>query len=87
MSGWSDAIVDLDNDGWKDLYVARSNVIDNVALFTQRQYGEPNSVFRNLGTGKFQDVTSSTGPGFQTPQSIGARHSATWITTAAWTWW
>jgi len=67
MSGWSNAIVDLDNDGWKDLYVARSNVIDNVALFTKRQYGEPNSVFRNLGTGRFQDVTSTTGPGFQMP--------------------
>jgi hypothetical protein len=67
MSGWSNAIVDLDNDGWKDLYVARSNVIDNVALFTQRQYGEPNTVFRNLGTEKFQDVTSTTGAAFQLP--------------------
>jgi hypothetical protein len=67
MSGWSNAMVDLDNDGWKDLYVARSNVIDNVALFMQRQYGEPNTVFRNLGTGRFQDVTSSTGPSFQIP--------------------
>jgi hypothetical protein len=67
MSGWSNAMVDLDNDGWKDLYVARSNVIDNVALFTQRQYGEPNTVFRNLGNGKFQDVTSTAGPTFQLP--------------------
>src|SRR5260370_40830766 len=67
MSGWSNAIVDLDNDGWKDLYVARSNVIDNVALFTQRQYAEPNTGFRNLGDGKFQDVTSTTGPAFQMP--------------------
>lgn len=67
MSGWSNAIVDLDNDGWKDLYVARSNVLDNVAEFTQRPYGEPNTVFRNLGTGKFQDVTSTSGPAFQLP--------------------
>ena len=67
MSGWSNAIVDLDNDGWKDLYVARSNVIDNVALFTQRQYAESNTVFRSLGNGKFQDVTSTTGPAFQIP--------------------
>jgi len=67
MSGWSNAIVDLDNDGWKDLYVARSNVIDNVALFTQRQYGEPNTVFRSLGNGRFQDVTSSAGPALQMP--------------------
>jgi len=65
MSGWSNAIIDLDNDGWKDLYVARSNVIDNVAEFTRRTYGEPNTVFRNLGTGKFQDVTSGAGPALQ----------------------
>jgi len=69
MSGWSNAIVDLDNDGWKDLYVARSNVLDNVAEFTQRHYGEPNTVFRNLGTGKFQDVTSAAGPAFQLPSA------------------
>jgi enediyne biosynthesis protein E4 len=67
MSGWSNAIVDLDNDGWKDLYVARSNVIDNVALFTHRQYAETNTVFRNLRTGKFEDVTSSSGAAFQIP--------------------
>jgi hypothetical protein len=67
MSGWSNAIVDLDNDGWKDLYVARSNVIDNVALFTEREYAEPNTVFRNLGNGKFQDATSSSGTDFQMP--------------------
>ena len=67
MSGWSNAIVDLDNDGWKDLYVARSNVIDNVALFTQRQYAEPNTVFRSLGTGKFEDVTPLAGSAFQLP--------------------
>ena len=31
MSGWSNGIVDLDNDGWNDLVVARSNVLDNIA--------------------------------------------------------
>jgi hypothetical protein len=67
MSGWSNAIVDLDNDGWKDLFVARSNVIDNVALFAPRPYEEPNSVFRNLGNGKFQNVTASGGAGLQAP--------------------
>ena len=65
MSGWSNAIVDLDNDGWKDLFVARSNVIDNVALFSPRSYEEPNSIFRNLGNGKFQNVSAAAGAGFQ----------------------
>ncbi len=67
MSGWSNAIVDLDNDGWKDLFVARSNVSDNVALFAPRQYEEPNAVFRNLGSGKFQNVSTTAGASFQEP--------------------
>ncbi|MGE5082322.1 MAG: CRTAC1 family protein, partial [Acidobacteriota bacterium] len=65
MSGWGNGIVDLDNDGWKDLFVARSNVLDNIAQFSNRKYEEPNSVLRNLGNGKFQDVSSQAGPDFQ----------------------
>jgi enediyne biosynthesis protein E4 len=30
-SGWSLGLEDLDNDGWKDLFVAQSHVLDNVA--------------------------------------------------------
>ncbi len=67
MSGWSNAILDLDNDGWKDLIVARSNVLDNVALFARRSYAEPNAVFRNLADGKFKNVSGSAGPSFQIP--------------------
>ena len=33
MSGWSNGIFDFDNDGWKDLFVARSNVLDNASRF------------------------------------------------------
>jgi len=65
MSGWGNGIFDFDNDGWKDLFVARSNVLDNVAQFANRKYEEPNSVLRNLGNGKFQDVSSEAGPDFQ----------------------
>jgi len=65
MSGWSNGIFDFDNDGWKDLFVARGNVLDNVALFSNRTYEEPNAVFRNLGNGKFQDVSADAGSDFQ----------------------
>jgi hypothetical protein len=67
MSGWSNAIMDFDNDGWKDLFVARANVMDNVALFAPRQYEEANAVFRNLGNGKFQNVSAGAGPDFRIP--------------------
>jgi hypothetical protein len=65
MSGWGNGMFDFDNDGWKDLFVARSNVLDNIAQFGNRKYEEPNSVLRNLGKGKFEDVSSGAGPDFQ----------------------
>jgi len=67
MSGWGNGIVDFDNDGWKDLFVARSNVLDNISgVVAERKFPEPNSIFRNLGSGKFQDVSAGAGPEFQT---------------------
>ncbi|HYP04590.1 MAG TPA: CRTAC1 family protein, partial [Bryobacteraceae bacterium] len=69
MSGWSNAIVDLDADGWKDLFVARSNVIDNIGVFSARKYHEPNSIFRNLGAGRFENVSAAAGPAFHKPEA------------------
>ncbi|MBN9614045.1 MAG: hypothetical protein BGO25_00530 [Acidobacteriales bacterium 59-55] len=69
MSGWSNGIVDLDNDGWKDLVVARSNVLDNIEQISHHfRYAEPNSVFHNLGNGKFEDVSASAGADFTRPR-------------------
>jgi len=66
MSGWGNGIYDFDNDGWKDLFVARSNVVDNIdRVFPNRRYTEPNSVFRNLGNGRFADVSLTAGSDFQ----------------------
>ncbi|MBZ5586353.1 MAG: CRTAC1 family protein, partial [Acidobacteriia bacterium] len=67
MSGWSNGVFDFDNDGWKDLFVARGNVQDNLALMSSRKAEEPNTVFRNLGKGKFADVSAEAGPGVQKP--------------------
>jgi enediyne biosynthesis protein E4 len=65
MSGWSNAVADFDNDGLKDLFVARGNVLDNIAQFSNRTYGEPNSIFRNLGNMTFEEVTSQAGAAMQ----------------------
>ncbi|HVU00021.1 MAG TPA: CRTAC1 family protein, partial [Acidobacteriaceae bacterium] len=68
MSGWSNGVVDLDNDGWKDLVVARSNVMDNIEQISRHfRYAEPNSVFRNLGNGQFADVSATAGADFIRP--------------------
>jgi hypothetical protein len=65
MSGWANGVADLDNDGLKDLLVARSNVLDNIAEFSTRAYGEPVSIFRNLGKMTFEEVTAQAGPDMQ----------------------
>jgi hypothetical protein len=66
MSGWGNGIMDFDNDGWKDLFVARSNVLDTVEEYHDgRTYPEPNAVFRNLGGSTFQDVSAFAGDDFQ----------------------
>ncbi|HLN02574.1 MAG TPA: CRTAC1 family protein [Bryobacteraceae bacterium] len=67
MSGWGNGIADFDNDGWKDLFVARANVDENVRLFSPRTFEEPNAVFRNLRNGRFENVSATAGPDFQVP--------------------
>jgi hypothetical protein len=48
------------------LFVARSNVLDNISkVVPERQYPERNSIFRNLGDDKFEDVSLGAGPDFQ----------------------
>jgi hypothetical protein len=60
MAGFGAALYDFDNDGWKDLFVARGNV---VAVWPQSEhFSQPNSVFRNLGAnGKWQELTADAG--------------------------
>jgi hypothetical protein len=60
-SGWANAFVDLDNDGWKDLFTANSHVNDAIDRFEARSYRETNSVFRNLGDGSFADLSAASG--------------------------
>jgi hypothetical protein len=54
-SGWGCGLVDLDNDGWLDLFVACGG------LDTDQE--QPNRIFRNLG-GKFMDTSQTVGAGF-----------------------
>lgn len=57
--------LDYDNDGWLDLFVADYNNFDVGAVVSDflghRQQGEPSKLYRNLGDGRFEDVTQSAG--------------------------
>ncbi|MFN8094463.1 MAG: CRTAC1 family protein [Vicinamibacteria bacterium] len=62
-SGWSTRILDLDLDGWKDIFVAGSHVVDNVSLYNpSSKYEEGCFYFRNRGDGRFEDATPTVGP-------------------------
>ena len=64
-SGWGVRFLDYDNDGWKDILITQGHVIDNVELtFPQLRYKESMMLLRNLGNGKFEDVSSQSGEVF-----------------------
>ena len=67
-SGWGIRFLDYDNDGLKDLLVAQGHDLDTVQLnFPQLRYKEPMLLARNLGAGKFEDVSGQAGAPFQQP--------------------
>jgi enediyne biosynthesis protein E4 len=60
-SGWSNGFFDFNNDGWKDLFTANSDVNDLIDLFQSTHYKQPNGLFANLGNGTFEDVSAEAG--------------------------
>ncbi len=60
-SGWSNGFFDFNNDGWKDLFTANSDVNDLIDLFGSTHYKQTNSLFANLGNGTFRDVSLEAG--------------------------
>ena len=60
---------DYDNDGWPDIFVADGHIENEIERVQKRvSYAEPPHVFRNLGGGKFQEVTASLGSAFASPK-------------------
>ena len=68
---WGTAFVDIDNDGWKDLFVAAGHVypfVDKSGL--GEEFHQPRQLYWNRGDGQFFDMSSTVGPG------VTARHSS-----------
>jgi enediyne biosynthesis protein E4 len=60
---------DFDLDGWPDIYVADGHIEDSIERVQPRvRYAEPPHLFRNLGNGKFDEVTTSAGAAFAAPR-------------------
>jgi hypothetical protein len=68
-SGWGLKLIDYDNDGWKDLFVAQSHVMDNISLSSPSlKYMEPMLLLKN-NKGRFEDVSSSSGEALGVPRA------------------
>lgn len=64
LTGWGLGFYDFDNDGFKDLFTANSH-FPALDRYLGSAAALPNSVFRNLGNGRFQDVSQTAGSDFQ----------------------
>ncbi len=60
---------DYDNDGWPDIFVADGHIEDQIERVQKRvSFAEPSHLFRNLGGGKFEEVTALMGEAFAAPR-------------------
>jgi len=68
---WGCGFVDIDNDGWIDLFQVNGHVYpDADAIAPGQLFMEPRVVYRNLGNSRFEDISSMLGAG------ITAHHSS-----------
>jgi enediyne biosynthesis protein E4 len=59
---WGTGLVDLNNDGLTDIFTVTGNVYPEVEkVFKEYPHKSPRLVYRNLGTGRFKDVTAGCG--------------------------
>ena len=79
---------DYDNDGWPDIFVSDGHIENEIERVQKRvSYAEPPHLFRNLGGGKFQEVTAQMGHGLREsegwPRRRVRRHRQRWRTRCA----
>jgi hypothetical protein len=66
--GWGTLFVDIDNDGWPDLFIANGHVypeIDSKGL--SNTFRERKLLYWNEHNGKFKDISLDAGPGLTKP--------------------
>jgi enediyne biosynthesis protein E4 len=66
LTGWAAGLFDFDNDGWKDLFFANAH-FPELGRLLGTAAPLMNSLFRNNGAGRFEDVSASAGADFQVP--------------------
>src|SRR5207237_10686338 len=62
--GWAVALVDLDNDGWQDIFIDNGHVYPNIdQLKRGSHFREEKNLYYNLRDGRFADLSELSGPG------------------------
>lgn len=68
--GWGAGLVDFDNDGWKDIFVANGHIYPEVKrLLMDSGYLQKLQMFRNLHGETFIEISSNLGPDFRKRRS------------------
>jgi hypothetical protein len=67
LTAWGTGVFDFDNDGYKDLFTANADILDNSMELAHRPFALPNGLFRNKGNLTFEDLSLKGGPGFSVP--------------------
>ena len=85
--GFGVGFFDFDNDGWKDLFLANGHVYSQIAgRKLHLSYKEPKVLYRNLGNGRFEDVSAKAGRRSGPRTWAGAAPSEISTTTEMWMW-
>jgi enediyne biosynthesis protein E4 len=64
LTGWGIGLYDFDNDGFKDVFTANAH-FPALDQYLGTAAALPNSLFRNQGDGRFEDVSKTAGADFQ----------------------
>ncbi|MBI1940000.1 MAG: CRTAC1 family protein [Acidobacteria bacterium] len=61
---WGAGFVDYDNDGWPDIFHVTGHVYPEIENYNLDSHlKSPRIVYRNVGNGRFKDVSAQMGPG------------------------
>jgi len=68
-SGFGAQFLDADDDGNRDLLLVNGHILDNVAIYHAGvTHAETKKLYRNLGGGRFEDVTAAQPESFRAPR-------------------
>jgi enediyne biosynthesis protein E4 len=68
-SSFGAQFLDADNDGNRDLLVVNGHILDNIGIYHAGvTHAEVKKLYRNVGRGRFVDVTAAQPDGFRAPR-------------------